>query len=85
MEVRSLSLTLAGEGGVGVFPQNAPVEGIDFPPPAALFERVNLPRKRERCSEPADRLLQPKFIKRRSFFGDALTDQYSAAGSAYPL
>jgi hypothetical protein len=82
MEVRSLSRL---RGRAGVFPQNAPVEGIDFPPPAALFERVDLPRKRERCSEPADRLLQPKFIKRRSFFGDALTDQYSAAGSAYPL
>jgi hypothetical protein len=25
-----------------------PVERMDFPPPATLFERVDLPRKRER-------------------------------------
>jgi hypothetical protein len=40
---------------VGVLPQNALVEWIDLPPPAALFERVDLPRKRERCSEPVDK------------------------------
>jgi hypothetical protein len=35
---------------MGVLPQNALVEWIDFPPPGALWraERVDLPRKRER-------------------------------------
>jgi hypothetical protein len=33
---------------VGVSPRDKLVEWRDFPPPAALFERVDLPRKRER-------------------------------------
>jgi hypothetical protein len=40
-------LPLAGEGGVGVPPQNELVERIEFPPPAALA-RGDLSRKRER-------------------------------------
>ena len=43
-----LPLPRAGEGGVGVLPQAILVERMDFPPPAALFERVDLPRERER-------------------------------------
>jgi hypothetical protein len=46
MEVRSLS-RLRGRA-VGVLPQNALVERIDFPHPPRSFERVDLPRKRER-------------------------------------
>ena len=46
----ALPLPLWERAGVRVLPQNALVEGIDFPPPAALFERVDLPRKRERCN-----------------------------------
>ncbi|SHL20770.1 hypothetical protein SAMN05444159_5311 [Bradyrhizobium lablabi] len=49
-EVRSLS-RLRGRAGVGVLPQNALVEGIDFPHPPLSCERVDLPRKRERWSE----------------------------------
>jgi len=33
---------------VGVLPQSALVERIDFPHPPRSFERVDLPRKRER-------------------------------------
>jgi hypothetical protein len=33
---------------VGALSQKALVKRIDFPPPAALFERVDLLRKRER-------------------------------------
>src|ERR1700754_4033340 len=43
----ALPLPLAGEGGVGV-PQQTPAQVERIPPPAALFERVDLPRKRER-------------------------------------
>jgi hypothetical protein len=47
MEVPSLS-RLRGRVGVGVFPQNALAERIDFPHPPRSTERVDLPRKRER-------------------------------------
>jgi hypothetical protein len=44
---------LRGRAGVGVLPQNALVEGRDFPHPtrSGYAERVDLPRKRERWSE----------------------------------
>ena len=45
--LRSLS-RLRGRAGVGVSPQSVPVEWRHLPPPAALYERVDLPRKRER-------------------------------------
>jgi hypothetical protein len=48
----ALPLPLAGEGGVGVSPRVTLFVGRK-PPPAALFERVDLPRKRERWSEAA--------------------------------
>jgi len=47
-EVRSLS-RMRGRVGVGVLPQNVLVEWIDFPHPPRSDERVDLPRKRERC------------------------------------
>jgi hypothetical protein len=43
----ALPLPLAGEGGVGV-PPWAQAQWKQLPPPAALCERVDLPRKRER-------------------------------------
>jgi hypothetical protein len=43
-----LPLPLAGEGWGGGAAANAIVEWIELPPPAALFERSDLPRKRER-------------------------------------
>jgi hypothetical protein len=46
MEVRPLS-RLRGRAGVGV-PQQAPMRVERIPPPDTLFERVDLPRKRER-------------------------------------
>jgi hypothetical protein len=45
----------AGEGWGGVLPQNALVERIDFPPTAAFFERVGVPRKRERWTKSVER------------------------------
>ena len=50
--MRSLS-RLRGRVGVGVPPRVRPFE-LKEPPPAALFERVDLPRKRERCTEHAE-------------------------------
>src|SRR6188768_3551210 len=50
----ALPLPLAGEGWGG----GASASGFSMlrePPPAALFERVGLPRKRERRSDPADK------------------------------
>jgi hypothetical protein len=47
MAVSSLS-RLRGRVGVGVFPQLALAEGIDFPHPPRSCERVDLPRERER-------------------------------------
>ena len=41
-----LPLPLAGKGWGGGAPQSVRVDR--FPPPAALCERVDLPRKRER-------------------------------------
>ena len=38
---------LRGRAGVGV-PPHAPVPVERVPPPAALYERIDLPRKRER-------------------------------------
>jgi hypothetical protein len=46
--LRSLSRACGGGLGRGAGSADALVEGIDFPPPAALFERVDLPRTRER-------------------------------------
>jgi hypothetical protein len=46
MELRSLS-RLRGRAGVGVHPRVTLIEWRE-PPPAALFERSDLPRKRER-------------------------------------
>jgi hypothetical protein len=37
------AIALRLRGSVGVFPQNAPVEGIDFPPPVALGRALPLP------------------------------------------
>ena len=46
--MRSLS-RLRGRAGVGVPTEQQTLEfGERFPPPDALFERVDLPRKRER-------------------------------------
>jgi len=48
----SLPLPPAGEGGVGVPPQTALIEGMNPHPPRSgaqlRAERVDLPRKRER-------------------------------------
>ena len=53
MELRSLS-RLRGRVGVGV-PPRVTLFVAREPPPAALFERSDLPRKRERCTEFAAR------------------------------
>lgn len=39
-ELRPLSRSSRGRVGVGVLPQNALVERIDFPPPDALFRTL---------------------------------------------
>ena len=49
MELRPLS-RVRGRAGVGVPLQVGLFVGRE-PPPAALFERRDLPRKRERCTE----------------------------------
>jgi hypothetical protein len=60
MELRSLS-RLRGRAGVGVSPRVALLE-LREPPPAALFERSDLPRKRERCTEFAAEPIQSNGI-----------------------
>ena len=51
-EVRSFS-RLRGKVGMGALPRVTPFAWREFPPPAALFERRNLPRKRERLQRTA--------------------------------
>jgi hypothetical protein len=46
---------------VGVSPHDEPSKWRE-PPPAALFERSDLPRKRERCTEFAARPIQSNLI-----------------------
>src|SRR5581483_8449266 len=45
-------------GGLGWGRFRIGIPCAERPPPAALFERVGLPRKRERRSEPADKPLE---------------------------
>src|SRR5882757_9175215 len=60
----AIALRLRGRVGVGVSPR---VILWREPSPAALFERVDLPRKRERCSEFAARPIQPNFVASSAF------------------
>src|SRR5207245_1033723 len=50
---------LRGRVGVGVSPHHALVEWIEFPHPPRACARVDLPRKRERCNEPAAIVVHP--------------------------
>jgi len=60
--LRSLS-RLRGRVGVGVLPRFTLFVWRELPHPASHHSmRCDLPRKRERCSECADRPIQPKII-----------------------